>query len=317
MKVCSNSKGEDAMNIIEVNKINDRLYILNENINPKVKITMGLVIGSKKVAIIDTGYGTSGDLDKIIKQITDKPVICLLTHCDPDHGGSAALFDEKYMSSFEEESIKKGSLNPRTRLMIVKNSCDGNEELLEYAKEHMVKNSSFIYKSIKAGDVFDLGDCELEAISLGGHTKGSMCFLNQKENYAITGDSIANINSPVLFFGRCLPLSVYKENLEKFIKKVGDNIVIYSGHDIQPLKKQIIPEILTLCEEVMSGDTAKDIPYVPPFFKVDLSNSNWLGKIFMPLVMNFVAKKQLGNSRPLEHKKAGYIASIKYNANKI
>ena len=74
-----------------------------------------------------------------------------------------------------------------------------------------------------------------------------MRFLNRKENYAITGDSITNINSPVLFFDRCLPLSVYKENLEKFIEKVRNNVVIYSGHDIQPLKKQVIPEILTLC----------------------------------------------------------------------
>lgn len=305
------------MNIIEVNKINENLYILNERINPKIYFTMMLVIGSEKAAIIDTGYGTTGNLDKIIKNITDKPVICLLTHCDPDHAGSAALFDEIYMSSLDEELMKKGSLNVRTRMMVVKKSCDGNGELIEYAKAHIVKNSKFEYINIEDGDVFNLGDCKLEAVSFAGHSKGSMCFFNEKEKYAITGDSIANYNSAVIFFDKCLPLSVYKENLVRFIKKVGDDVVIYTGHDIKPLKKQIIPEILSLCDEVIAGDTANDMPYIAPFLKIDLDDSNWLTKIFMPILIKHVSKKQLGNSLPLEHKKDGYIASIKYNANKI
>jgi len=305
------------MNIIEVNKINENLYILNEKINPKIYFTMALVIGSEKAAIIDTGYGTTGDLDKIIKNITDKPVICLLTHCDPDHAGSAALFDEIYMSNLDEELMKKGSLNVRTRMMIVKNSCNGNEDLIAYAKAHIVKNSTFQYKNIEDGDIFNLGDCKLEAVSLAGHSKGSMCFLNRKENYAITGDSIANDNSPVLFFDKCLPLSVYKDNLERFIKKAGDDVVLYTGHDIKPLKRQIIPEILSLCDEAIDGDTANDAAYVPPFLKVNLEDSNWLAKILKRLIMNYVSKKELGNSLPLEHKKVGYTASIKYNANKI
>lgn len=304
------------MELIEVNKINENLYIFNENISPQMDITMSLIIGSEKAAIIDTGYGLSGDLDKVIRKITDKPVICLLTHCDPDHAGSAALFDEIYMSSLDEE-LMEGALNVHAKQMTIKNMAAGNDELVAYLKEHMVKSSSFKYKNIEDGDVFDLGDCTLEAISFPGHSKGSMCFFNRKEKYAITGDSIANINSPVLFFKKCLPLSIYKENLERFIKLVGNDIVLYSGHDIFPIKKQLIPEILTLCDEIMAGDTDNDKPYIPPFFKLDLSNSNWLMKKIMQAAIKFVAKKQLGDSIPLEHRKEGFTASIKYNANKI
>lgn len=68
-----------------------------------------------------------------------------------------------------------------------------------YCKEHIVKKSTFSYRNIKDGDLFDLGGCALEAISFGGHTKGSMCFFNRKQKYVITADSIANANSPVLF----------------------------------------------------------------------------------------------------------------------
>lgn len=305
------------MNIIDISKISEKLYILNENITSKMNITMALVIGSERAAIIDTGYGVTGDLEKIIKNITDKPVICILTHCDPDHAGSAALFDEIYMSSLDEELMQKGALNLRTRMMLVKNSCAGNKELIEYAKLHMAKDNQFPYINIEDGDSFDLGDCKLEAISLGGHTKGSMCFFNRQENYVVTGDSIANNNSPVLFFDKCMPLSVYKKNLEQFIERTGDDVIIYTGHDILPLKKKIIPEIITLCDEIVGGDTANDTPYMPPFFKPPLDHSNWLTKIFMRLFLKYVAKKQLGNSIPREHKKTGCIVSIKYNANKI
>ena len=41
-------------NIIQVIRINDGLYLLNENINEGAFITMMLVIGDEKAAIIDT-----------------------------------------------------------------------------------------------------------------------------------------------------------------------------------------------------------------------------------------------------------------------
>ena len=44
-------------NIIEVNRINDSLYLLNENISEEGFITMMLLIGEKSAAIIDTGMG--------------------------------------------------------------------------------------------------------------------------------------------------------------------------------------------------------------------------------------------------------------------
>jgi len=62
--------------------------------------------------------------------------------------------------------------------MVVKNISASNKELIEYTKQHIVKNSSFQYKNIEDEDIFDLGDCKLEAVSLAGHSKESMCFLN-------------------------------------------------------------------------------------------------------------------------------------------
>ncbi|MBR1565514.1 MAG: MBL fold metallo-hydrolase, partial [Oscillospiraceae bacterium] len=73
------------MEIITVQKLNAHLYRLSENISDEAAVHMYLVTGSERAALIDTGLGMSGDLDRVVRSLTDKPVICLVTHCDPDH----------------------------------------------------------------------------------------------------------------------------------------------------------------------------------------------------------------------------------------
>ena len=218
-------------NIIEVKKINDSLYLLNENISEEGFITMMLVIGDKRAAIIDTGTGISGDLDKVICSITSKPTICLLTHCDPDHAGGAALFGEIYMSSLDEQ-LMKASLSYHTRYLMVRGMTK-SEDVKRCAKDCMVKESHFEYRDVRDGDVFDLGSRKLEAFSLGGHTEGSMCYIDRAGKCLFSGDSIANANSAVLIFDKCLPLSEYKKNLERLLQTVGQDMDIYTGHAVE------------------------------------------------------------------------------------
>ena len=61
---------------------------MSEHISSEAAVHMYLVTGSERAALIDTGLGMSGDLNKVVRSLTNKPVICLLTHCDPDHAGT-------------------------------------------------------------------------------------------------------------------------------------------------------------------------------------------------------------------------------------
>ena len=275
---------------------------------------MYLIIGSEKAALIDTGYGMSGNLDMVVKSLTDKPVVCLVTHCDPDHAGSAALFDDIHMSDRDQVLMDNGSLNTMGRLGTATAMTD-DKETVKYFKKHMVKATSFTYKNICDGEIFDLGDRTLQAISFPGHTEGSMCFWNKEENYCIVGDAVANVNSPVLFFKKCLPLEVYKDNLVEFMAKVGDDCNLYSGHNYEKLPKAMISEIFTLCDEVIAGKTENDVSYLPPFMQPAKDDARIIEKAKLKIVGNIVSKKELGDAIPMEHK--GKLASIKYNANKI
>lgn len=304
------------MEIITTRKLSDNLYQLSENIASDVAVQMYLVTGTEKAALIDTGYGLSGDLDQVVKTLTDRPVICLLTHCDPDHAGSAALFDDIRMSGKDQALMDNGSLAQLGRFGTAQAMCD-DEERVKYFKKHMVKTKKFAYQNIEDGEIFDLGGGQLTAISFPGHTEGSMCFWNQAEGYCLVGDAVANVNSPVLFFKKCRSLEEYKEGLIQFIGKVGPDCRLYSGHNADALSKSLISEILELCDDVLAGKTEGDAPYTPPFMKEAPENAGIVEKIKTKLIDEVVSRKELGDAVPMEHTRSGFTASIKYNAKKI
>jgi glyoxylase-like metal-dependent hydrolase (beta-lactamase superfamily II) len=62
---------------------------------------MYLIEGKEKAALIDTGVGV-GDLKPFIRELTDKPLIVLVTHGHVDHALGAVSFDEVYMSHIDE-----------------------------------------------------------------------------------------------------------------------------------------------------------------------------------------------------------------------
>ena len=71
-------------------------------------VSMFLAEGTDGAVLIDTGCGI-GDLKKVVDSLTTKPVKVLLTHGHVDHALGAALFDEIYMSSLDNDILKSSS----------------------------------------------------------------------------------------------------------------------------------------------------------------------------------------------------------------
>ena len=53
-----------------------------------------MIVGTEKAMLIDTGYDY-GDLKRVVKSITEKPLYIVNTHGHVDHTSANALFDEK------------------------------------------------------------------------------------------------------------------------------------------------------------------------------------------------------------------------------
>ena len=244
------------MNIYQTNQINEHLTLICEYLGEWALNVMTLVEGNEAAAIIDTGMGVTGDLKKYLETLTDKPVrYCLLTHGDPDHVGGAPLFDDVYMSKRDDAFLPWG-LSRETRLHYVDYMSGGNQDLISYAAEHIVKTESILYKDIKDGQIFDLGGIRLRAISFPGHSPGSMCFINESENYVLTGDAF---NPGLwLWLDRCPSVLESYYSAQKFLSLINEQTTLYCGHMMEALPKEFPGEMLTACREVLEGQTHSD-----------------------------------------------------------
>lgn len=265
------------MNIYRTNKIDEHLTLICEYLSVWSLNVFALVEGDEAAALVDTGMGVTGDLDRFVSTLTDKPIrYCLLTHGDPDHVGSAPLFDQIYMSKKDDSDLAWG-LSAKTRLDYVDYMSEGNRELTEYSARHQVKQETMVYKNISDGQIFDLGNLRLEAIAFPGHSPGSMCFYNRADNYVLTGDAF---NPFVwLWLDRCPSIEEYYEYSKAFLSRIRPDSTLYCGHMMEVLPKEFPGEIMAALEEILAGDTAGDVGFEDQMVLLDLKNQAANGRI--------------------------------------
>ncbi len=85
--------------------------------DPKARggVNLFLLVGNERAALLDSGFGVVDTLRSLAESLTDKPILCILTHGHPDHAGAAALFDEVYMHP-ADEAILPVSLSYERRM---------------------------------------------------------------------------------------------------------------------------------------------------------------------------------------------------------
>lgn len=242
------------MSIYEVNKITETLYSIKEDItNNKFPILIYLVIGTERAALIDTGLGTD-NLRETVESITKLPIIVLHSHGHSDHVGADALFDDIYLNS-REYGLIGDDYDYNERLNFIETILKDDPVLYAYIKTHLVKSKKINYKNIDDGDVIDLGGIQLEAISTPGHTQGSMSFVNKKDNYAFTGDGIADIH----WFDteESITVEEFLNTLNHFEERSKEVENIYAAHLSNAFTLELIHDLQTAAKSIIDGSDDK------------------------------------------------------------
>ncbi len=219
------------------------LYLMDEG----HEATGYIVVGDEKVCVIDTMNGFN-NLHKVVREITDKPIIVVNTHGHPDHVYGNVYFDEAYMNPKDFEMAESFFKDP---------------EFIEECEKNGFTVPSF--KPIQGGDRLDLGGKTLEVYDIPGHTPGGILLLLKEDRILFTGDSINH--HLWMMLDDCATLEEYGKTLDKvmFLEKEADYIL--HGHaqgfdDISLLRclRQGVAEICI-------GETTVDSPY------------NWFGGV--------------------------------------
>ena len=179
--------------------------------------------GEDRALLIDAGVYMP-TLDKVVAQLTDKPVTLALTHGHGDHVGSARLFPEVWLHAADTALLRSN--------------------LPDYQGE---------IKLLSDGDVIDLGGRQIEVLYTPGHTFGSITFFDKTNHYGFSGDAFGSTNL-LLFAG---PFSALANTCERTIEYMEKNGIekLYPGHyhGDNPETLQRVKDELTLSREVLSG----------------------------------------------------------------
>ena len=241
----------------QVEKINESTWRINEfNL-----VNAFLLEGKKNSALIDTGCGL-GEIDKCVKEITDKMLYVLLTHSHPDHAGGVYHFKSLpiYMNS-DDDSLKLWGMrtdNGFRRMYIETRGprlYDGEiRNLYSLLPNDNPDCTSFDYINIDDGSIIDLGERTLECIHTPGHTDGSICFLDRKNRLLFSGDTI---NRSIILMRQpdnsTKLIKIFHDSLLKIWKheKEFDSLIIGHGNPI--LEKSIIKDYLEITDGLLSG----------------------------------------------------------------
>lgn len=227
-------------------------------------VMMYLVVGEEKAALFDSGFGVMDTLRTLVEEITDKPVVCIVGHGHPDHVGAAPLFDKIYMNERDEELLPI-SLSYDRRMGDVFGRYE-DEELEAYCREHIVMTDKLEYKNIDDGAVIDLGGTVLRVIAIPGHTRGSLVFYNEKDNYALTSDAFSTRTALVtLPPEKRVGIEAYRNGLSQFLEAINEDTKIYWGHAKEEMPHSVPRDMCRACEEVLNGETEHDTVSDNPF----------------------------------------------------
>ena len=237
--VCTDS------NWYTVLKIRDDIYALCERKHFQEVISF-LIIGSEKALLWDTGMGFFPILP-IVKQLTDKEIIPVNSHCHFDHVGGNGEFDFVYGfgDAFSTQRAENGWKPAKDDENFMQEAVS-----IEGIDLENFRQQGYKLCAVKNGDVFDLGGSEWKVLHTPGHSTDSIMLYNEAKKIVLTGDTVY---PGTIYAHENLPL--YAETCRMLAEKFGDYTLLCSHNE--PVRHgKFILELTEAFEKVLQKDTA-------------------------------------------------------------
>lgn len=229
-----------------------------------------LVEGDEKAALIDTGCGIGNLLD-VVRELTDKPLMVLITHGHFDHDGGVKQFSgvpvylhnadgaamhqtletmQKMMGSADMNLMRKYYIQSRGPIRCP--DLDQNELLKLVPTEPC--DPIYDYLPMEDGMEFDLGGRVLKVIHTPGHTPGEVSILDETSRTLFSGDT-ANVG--IILMRQPNNGTALIEECNRTMSKLWAMEANYDrlgvGHDAVTLDKQIVKDYYDLTCGLLDG----------------------------------------------------------------
>lgn len=227
-----------------------------------------LIVGSQRAMLLDTGMGNF-DMLSIIKEITDKPVMLVLTHAHYDHIGGIGQFKDIYMHPAD---IPTAEVFAATHEIYEEEPPISQAEFILQTKEELESQPENVFvipgtvvdkmysvhnfHPLEPDTIINLGGRKVQILEERGHTAGEIAVLDFQSRILFSGDGI----SPLFSITETSVETARHDLLH--IKSLSTEFDrIYHGHfgaiDCTSLRSdsiELLDNILEILEDILNGN---------------------------------------------------------------
>lgn len=228
--------------------------------------TFYLVEGETRAAVIDTGMTEGVQILSMLRTLTEKPFVLILTHAHFDHCYHMDEFETVYMCHDEL----------RMPNWFLREMMCGKELDLEKTIH------------IDTDSVIDLGCRSLMVCKVPGHTPGSVVIYDKQDNLVFTGDAIGSGCGVWLQMPGSTSLAEYEQSLIHFIKWLLERpgfLEFWGGHCLQrgmstqvpgdnPLSIGLLADLIDLVHGLVNGTISGWQIEIPENFRAGKESRN-------------------------------------------
>ena len=193
---------------------------------------MYLLLGTEKALLIDTGYG-KGDLPRYLERLTDLPIMVVNTHNHYDHSSGNAFFREVWFGEA------------------------GDRDALGVLSRKKLPYPDYQIHHLQDGQIIDIGDREIEVITIGAHHPSSCAFLDHKSRALFVGDEVESCQVLMMVVRDGLSteerIRKHLSNMKKLKAREAEYDRIFPAHNGSPMDKSYIDDFIGLSESILSG----------------------------------------------------------------
>lgn len=147
-----------------------------------------LILGADRALLFDTGLGI-GDMRRVVRQITELPVIVLNSHTHYDHIGGNHQFETIYALDNKFTVSNAGGSSVAERAEFIGEGWVWKPLPAGFDAASFRSQPFTISKFVAEGDVIDLGDRSIEILHTPGHAPDSICLIDRQNRLLFTGDT--------------------------------------------------------------------------------------------------------------------------------
>ena len=217
-----------------------------------------LIVGHDRALLLDTGLGNF-DMMSLVRRVTDKPVMLVLSHAHSDHMGGIGQFEEIYLHPADmpaarafdaDRLIHEDDRHPTQKDFVAQAAASFRDkpgaifDIPGTVVEDRFPARRFL--PLQPDQIIDLGGRKVQILEERGHTAGEIAVLDFQSRILFAGDGI----SP-LFSITEADIATARDDLLHIRAHANDFDRIYHGHFGGSDPAFLCSESVTLLDDIL------------------------------------------------------------------